>query len=200
MGSMKTAAIVVVFLMVGGSVQVVSAGVEPSPFTPQINQIVAVVNSLNSIHDQSNRILAILPNDILPSHNINKAVNRLGAMENKLYLLDNLVNIIGEEVMGIPADNKHEPTDVVTALDEVASSAGGIAERVTQFLGLPPDDIHPDFLGALGLVREAALDVNETAMFYSGEIGGAPPFVCSDFTNEENCLLNNCLWVSGVCL
>ena len=57
-----------------------------------------MVNSLNSIQDQVNHVLGIPPDDQLPSPNIIGVVNHLGAMENKLLLLDDMVRTIGEEV------------------------------------------------------------------------------------------------------
>ena len=93
MRSIKTLVLTsLAFLIVGGIMQMAIAGVEPSPFRPEINQLGAVVNSLNSIHDQINRVLGKPPpDDSIPGPDINGVVNRLAAMDNKLYLLDDMV-------------------------------------------------------------------------------------------------------------
>ena len=67
------------------------AGIEPSPFTPEINQLGAVSNGLNSCLDRVNKVLSSPPDDVIPSPNVNGAVNRLEAITGQMNSLNDFI-------------------------------------------------------------------------------------------------------------
>jgi hypothetical protein len=191
-------AVLMSLMVVIGSVQTATAGVEPSPFLPEINQLGAVVNSLDSIHNRIEMVLAIPPpDDQAPGPDVTGEVNRLEAIDNKLVLLNDMVYTIGEEVLAAPADE--QKLAVAEAMVFVADAAEGIAGSIDY--AVLPDDLHLDFKAALDMVLGSAMDLMATALFWNRQLSEIPVDDCADYENQTDCEFNGCLWLPdyGVC-
>jgi hypothetical protein len=81
------------------------AGIEPSPWKPEINKLNALENNLRSIHERVTRVLNIPPDPFTPSPNVNGAVGRLSAMENQLILVNHMLVSVMDEVLQTPPNH-----------------------------------------------------------------------------------------------
>ena len=90
-----------VLLLLGAFSSIVYAGFDPSPFQPEINELNAVVNELNSIEDRLQNTLALPANDV-------GLINQLETMTNELTLLTGRVETVQESV-GSGSDVAGEP-------------------------------------------------------------------------------------------
>lgn len=172
------------------SMRAVTAGVEPTPFLPEINQLGAVVNSLDSIHNRIEMVLALPPDDQTPGPDGTGVVNRLGAIDNKLALLNNIVYTIGAKVLAAPADE--QKLAVAEAMVFVADAAEGIAGSIDN--AILADDLYFDCMTALEMVRETALDLRDTALFWNLKIIEIPVDDCAAYDNQTDCENNGCTW------
>ena len=171
------------------------AGVEPSPFMPEINKLGAITNNLNSIHDRVIKVLACPPDDSLLCPDVNGAVGRLSAMENQLVRIDALTISVVEEVLATPPDDNRG--DIVPALREVKNSSLAILETI--IVGSRPDDMQPpeEFIRALSNVRDKAQDLAVGAQEFIANIeaNGEPTPVCyvnSDCQDRTECIFGSC--------
>ena len=192
MRMIKNLGLIALVLTVGaGSMQMATAGTEPSPFKPEINKLNAFDNHLTAIQEIVNRVLACPPDDNMPG-----TVRRLSAMDRQLYLLDASVESLVEEVMGTPSDDQHDWNDVVPALTSVKDTAQGIVRSIDDpYLGCPPDDQRSaDALEQISLTADMLV---ENATQYIGDLSG-----------EVNCAslsggacLEPCMWnePTGTC-
>ncbi len=74
----------------------------------------------------------------------------------------------------VPPPDDGEP--VLFALADVRDSADSIATSANAFLVTPPDDtIPPEFLGAVGSVKNSAQDIVNTAQRFIRQIIGEVP-------------------------
>jgi len=143
------------------------AGVEPSPFQPEINQLGAIANILHSADFRVAKSIAYPPDPCFPpdpcnSPDLNGAVNRLEAIGNQVSSADDMVKAMIEEVMGV------EPTpfragDLIPALEVVSDAGGVISARIGDFT--PDPNLSADYLEALEGVAGKASDVVETAQW-----------------------------------
>ena len=81
-----------------------TAGIEPSPFKPEINKLDAVSHNLASIYDRIEKVLDCPPGDQKSCPNVKGAVGRLYAINNKLLRLDGRVTSVADEVLDTPHD------------------------------------------------------------------------------------------------
>lgn len=172
------------------SMRVATAGVEPTPFLPEINQLGAVVNSLDMINNRIEMVLALPTDDQAPGPDGTGAVNRLGAIDNKLALLSNIVYTIGAVVLAAPADE--QKLAVAEAMVFVADAAERIAGSIDN--AVLPDDLYLDFITALEMVRESALDLRDTALFWNLKLIEIPVDDCANYDNQTDCENNGCTW------
>ena len=68
-----------------------SAGIEPEPFQPEINQLGALENILVSANSRINMAIENPPDPFTPSPDVNGAVNRMEAINNQLVSVDDMV-------------------------------------------------------------------------------------------------------------
>jgi hypothetical protein len=185
MRMIKTVGLIALVVAVGvGSTQIATAGIEPSPFKPEINKLNALNNHLTAIQEIVNRVLACPPNG-----NIQGTVRRLLAMDRQLYLLDASVEPLVEEVMGTQPDDQHDWNDVVPALTSVKDTAQGIVESIeVPFLDCLPDDQR--LVDALEQIRLTADMLVKNATQYIGNLSGE--VTCTDFTGDV--CPPSCVW------
>lgn len=123
-------------LFMTGLANLAEAGIEPSPFTPEINQLGAAVNILDSADRRILKVIANPPDETEPSPNLEGALYRLAAINNQLNSVDDMVQSLADEVMGT------EPSpfrlDVLPALEEVRVEALKIVANIQEFTGLEP--------------------------------------------------------------
>lgn len=135
----------------------VLAGVEPSPFQPEINQLGAVANILSSADFRVAKTMEYPPDPCTPPDPckyLNGDVNRLEAINNQIGSADNMVFSMIDEVMGF------EPTpfrqDLIPPLVVVGDVAGGIADNIDVFIRNSAGAYAPEFIEALELVSGSA--------------------------------------------
>ena len=136
------------------------AGLEPMPFKPQINKLNAIQKSLNSIQTVVMQKLGIPPDPVEPGPNVIGAVNSLEAKNRQLILLNGFLDSVMEEVLGFP------PAPYRVALEGVRDASQGIADMIGEFLSAPPNPYYPEFLSALGDVRNLAQFLSDNASYY----------------------------------
>jgi len=171
------------------------AGVEPSPFQPEINQLGAVENVINSTYERIVKVMDMAPVLDEPSPNLNGAVNRLDAIDKQLMSADDIIFSVIAEVMGV------EPTpfreDLIPALEAVRDAAQAIDNEINVFL--PPTgadgQILPKlFVTALTHVQVSAQDISTHAQDYIDAIS-SPDGDCASYDNEEVCEADlSCDW------
>jgi hypothetical protein len=129
-----------IVLLLGVFTSIVFAGTEPSPFQPEINELNAVVNQLNTIEYNLQNTLT------LPADETG-LINQLETISNKLDLLNNKVRDVKETLQVPPDDIKVEE-----ALFSVQENTQEIIDIAEEYLGTPPDPISPAFREALEIV------------------------------------------------
>lgn len=174
------------------------AGVEPSPFQPEINQLGAVTNSLNSCLDRVQKIISFPPNPVLSSPDLNGAINRLEAIDGQGNSLNDFVANTILSVMGVePSPFK---ADLIPALESAGSISQAIVDVIVDFFEHPPEpgyEAPESFRVALENVMFSAIDLTETIengiiQLRSGEcvISGYDEFACMENVT--------CSWVSDI--
>ena len=182
------------------------AGIEPSPWKPEINKLNALENNLRSIHERVNRVLGAPPDPWTPSPNVNGVVGRLSAMENQLLLVNSMLVSVMDEVLGTPPPDPWVPADMIPALQGIKAASQGIADSVNAYLSVPPDPWVPAaFISALTNVRNASQNIADDAVQYMSGGGGCIPGVwcgclgtatsCGVFTEPTSCRAQvGCTW------
>lgn len=170
-------------LLTSVNISEVLAGVEPSPFQPEINQLGAIANILQSADFRVAKSIAHPPEPCVPpdpcnSPDLNGAVNRLEAISNQVSSADDMVKAMIEEVMGF------EPTpfrteDLIPALEVVRDAGSSISARIGDFT--PDPNLSIDYLEALEGVADKAADVVETSQWGIDEFG----MRCPCFSDSE---------------
>lgn len=145
------------------------AGVEPSPFKPEINKLNAIENGLHSVGERVNLVLASPPGQNVQSPAVQGVVGRLSAMGNQLSLLDGMINSVMDEVLQTSPDGS-VPKDLIPALDGVKTASQTVADSVGVFLGSNPS-IPIVFSDALASVKGLSQTVADDAVRYLS--GGA---------------------------
>lgn len=170
------------------------AGIEPSPFKPEINQLGAAVNILNSADNRILKVMATPPDDTEPGPGLEGAVNRLAAINNQLYSVEDMINSLVTEVMGT------EPSpfrvDVIPALQEVVAAGTRITTNIEQIMGVEPcpfltgaviEGTEPSpFIDALVGVQCAAQSIVDTTANHIRAITAGMD--CSAIVNPELCV------------
>jgi hypothetical protein len=185
--------IALVLTVVAGSTQMANAGVEPSPFKPEINKLNAFDNHLTAIQEIVNRVLACPPDGSMTG-----TVRRLSAMDRQLYLLDASLESLMEEVMGTQPDDQHDWNDVAPALTSVKDTAQGIVRSIDEsYLDCSPDDQRlVDALEQISLTADMLVEnANQYIRDLSGEVD------CGELTEGDCNSSPPCKWnePTGTC-
>ena len=175
----------------------VLAGVEPSPFQPEINQLGAVANILNSAEFRIVKTMNAPPESCVlpdPCKDLNGDVNRLEAINNQISSAQYMVESMIYEVMGV------EPSpfrgDLVAPLEVVRDVAEGIvtgiAEKMREYEQV---DVAHEFKEALQSLSFSAIDLVTTAVEGIEQLSQPP--VCADIVDEDVCnAIQGCSWTS----
>jgi hypothetical protein len=161
----KTAALIVLVLLLL-LVLPAMAGVEPSPFAPQIGKLNSIANSLSSVSQRLNAAYTRM--GVGPSP-FRSEVNQWEAEANKLDVLQGRLDLVV-----IVLEDEELDTDVEDALVKVKEAAKSVVEATKQWEegepgnngGLLPDALVPVREGAEAIVSS----VNEILRYngYSG--------------------------------
>lgn len=175
-----------------------SAGVEPSPFQPQINQLGAVANILNAADFRVAKTLShppdpcVPPDPCEPGPDLNGVVNKLNAIDRQIMSADDMVFSMIEEVMGF--DPTPFRTDLIPALEIVGDAAQGISDKVSTFIETQREGLPVDFIDALWYVGNSALSMVETVSNSIEQLQSGSG--CSLYENQEDCVQgSSCVWV-----
>ena len=125
--SMAVVSVAVILGMATGAM----AGIDPQPFTPEINQLGAVENGLSSCLNRITKVLSPPPDDGHPTPNVNGVVNRLEAIDGQINSLNNFIISTVDAVLGVDPNPFRE--GVITALEQVKGVAVGIADTIDLF-------------------------------------------------------------------
>lgn len=172
----------------------VMAGIEPSPFQPQINQLYASENMLRAIEHVVLQTQENPPIEGQPSPSLTGALNKLDTTGERVTSVSGFITSIYEEVMGT------EPSpfrpDIVPALESVQWAAEDIAAAIRDYLRTPPSGVPEAFLGSLDSVAGSAEFIVNEVQLYIEELTGTPPIDCAGIQDEATC--NNtggaCVW------
>lgn len=175
----------------------VLAGVEPSPFQPEINQLGAVANILESAEYRIVNTMFHPPDPCMPPEpckGLNGAVNRLEAIDNQVSSAGNMVYSMINEVMGFePMPFRVE--DLVLPLEAVRGVAEVIVGEIYLFMDTNPDSQAPEFLDALGQVSGSAILLIETVDHGIRQFSGGPTECCDIYEETECSMYDECSWV-----
>jgi hypothetical protein len=161
----------------------VMAGIEPSPFQPQINQLNASENILSSIEQVVTITIENPPIEGQPSPNLTGALNKLEATDVRVTSVSGFITSIYEEVMGT------EPSpfraDIVPALEYVKMAAEDIVNAIARYA--PPAGVPQQFIDALGAVGFSAQGIVDDVQLYIEILTGTPPIDCAGIHDEVTC-------------
>ena len=168
---------------------VANAGIEPSPWQPEINQLGAVENVLVSANDRIVKVMAKPPDDITPSPDLNGALNRLDAINKQLVSVDDMVASMIAEVMGIEPSPFADLPDLVPALTGVNGAAQIIVDEIQAKLGVEPTPFVPELPSKLRDVRDSAQIISTHTQEYINQIAAPCPdtVACGAFGSQEDC-------------
>jgi len=188
----KTSVVAGLFLL-SAQISGVMAGVEPSPFQPEINQLGAVANILDSAEFRIVKTMSVPPEPCVPPDpckSLYGDVNRLEAINGQVYSAHYMIISMIEEVMGV------EPSpfraDLVAPLEVV----GGVAEEIVTKIELfgSPGNVPEEFILALQSVSESAALVVSTVT--DGILLLSQDPECVDITDQEYCnSIEGCVWI-----
>jgi hypothetical protein len=136
-----------ILLLLGAFSSIVYAGFDPTPFQPEINSLMAVVNELNSIENRLQNTLALPANEV-------GLINQLETMTNELTLLTDRVQAVQERVGSPP-----NPIEVCDAFLSVQDNTQDIIDVTNEVLSAPSDPLTPDVLEALELLNLEAISL-----------------------------------------
>lgn len=178
-------------LLASAHISGVLAGVEPSPFQPEINQLGAVANILSSADFRVFKTMSVPPDPCTPPDpckGLNGDVNRLEAIDNQIGSTENMILSMINEVMGF------EPTpfreDLIPPLGVVRDVAEGIVVRIGEYD--PTGPVAPEFTEALVNVAASAALLVETVDESVKRL--SEPMACTDYANETDCVEAGCTW------
>lgn len=187
---------VLTFLLIIGSTQMGSAGFEPSPFMPEINQLNASVNMLKSINHKFAKTMDTPPLEGESAYNINGALNKIEGIDVRLLSVGSMAGSIFADiaaVMGIEPSPFNDP-DLIAAFEAVKSALQQIEDTATREL---PANVVLKFIDALGVVEGTVQDLAGDIQAYITQLND-PTTDCipSDF-GQLACMKNtSCLWIT----
>jgi hypothetical protein len=197
--SLISIVIVSVFLITS----ITLAGVEPSPFQPQLNRLDYIQQRLNSIDGNIRAVLGIPPNDIRPINvvRINLMSYRLGFLN--WFMVSTMDSII-DAVLSLPPDDQMPVMDALNAIENVMSNdspEGGITEVVQSYMNeyFPSGEpIQPGlriFYNTLIQFSGNADMITGNTTDYIGQINDGSSY-CGSYDNQVDCITaDGCSWV-----
>jgi methyl-accepting chemotaxis protein len=185
--------IIVVSVFLLSSISVIAfAGTEPSPFKPNINQLGAVKNVLNSVKNRVEKVLSKPPDYSGSGASLKGTINRLEAIIEQLLSLDDKIFSIVEKVMGVEPTPFHPRSEVVPALENVRDSAQSIVDSIDV---LPVAKMPDESIWAVEDVRESAQDVANNTQSYINLFSDFT-IDCDSITDKIECKEEpSCDWV-----
>jgi hypothetical protein len=153
-----------------GDFGVATAGTEPSPFTPAINQFGAAENILVSASSRIVKTMDHPPDPFVPSPNLTGALNRLDAINKQLVSVDDMVASMIEEVMGLEPSPFHPLTEIIPAVSGVKNAAQGIVDEIEARMGVEPSPFVPAFEERLRGVQSSAQALSTHTQSYIDQI------------------------------
>lgn len=153
-----------------GNFGVAIAGTEPSPFTPEINQLGAAQNILVSAGSRIVKGMDNPPDPAVPSPDLTGALKRLDAITNQLVSVDDMVVSLAEEVMGIDPSPFEPLTDIVPALSGVQNAAQAIVDEIEARMGVEPSPFVPAYEDGLRIVQSSAQTISTHTQNYIDQI------------------------------
>ncbi len=175
------------------------AGVEPSPFTPEINQCNAAVNMLDATDHKLDITLDKAP---VEGENINGALNQLETTEKRILSVGSFIDSIFSDiaaVMGTEPSPFNDP-DLITAFETVKSAAQQVVDTSQREL---PAGVPSQFIDALNFVGDSADRIVQKTEGYIEQLSGTPTGCVIDESKDEfACMENvNCAWdpTTGTC-
>lgn len=175
-----------------GNFGVATAGVEPSPFQPEINQLGAAENILISAKTRIVGAMEVPPDPCCPSPDLEGAVNRLGAINSQLMSVDAMVTSIIDEVMGVEPEPFSDLPDLAPALIGVQGAAQVIVNEIEARLGFEPTPFVPDFRDALVEVQGSAQTISTNAETYINQLCPVGTNICLEISSLAECESNIC--------
>lgn len=171
----------------------VLAGIEPSPFTPEINQCNAAVNMLEATDHKLNITLDKAP---VGEENITGALNQLETTEKRLVSVGSFIDSIWSDiaaVMGFEPSPFNDP-DLIAAFEAVQSAAQQVADTAAREL---PEGVPSQFIDALGQVGFTAEELVENVTAYIGQL--SDEINCGGLTGDA--CIPPCEWnpETGIC-
>jgi cell wall-associated NlpC family hydrolase len=163
------------------------AGIEPSPFTPDINQCNAAINMLEATDHKLNITLDKAPID---GGNITGALNQLATTEKRLVSVGSFIDSIFADiaaVMGFEPSPFNDP-DLIAAFEAVKSAAQQVVDSAAREL---PVGVPSQFIDALEQLSFTAEELVGDVTAYIGELspGGVD---CSGLTGDA--CVPPCVW------
>lgn len=188
------AGVVAGLFLVSAQISQVMAGVEPSPFQPEINQLGAVANILNSAEFRIVKTMGVPPEPCVPPDpckGLDGDVNRLAAINGQVSSAQYMIESMIEEVMGV------EPSpfwgDLVAPLQVVRGVAQGIADGIDEQLGEYGLNVAVEFIDALESVSGSAVNLVHAVDVGIRALSESPE--CSEILDEDYCVESGCYWI-----
>lgn len=182
--------IVVSAFFLSGTAVKAFARTEPSPFKPNINQLGAVENILNSAKNRVEKVLS--KQSGVPGPSLKGTVNRLEAITEQLTSLDDKIFSIIEEIMGVEPTPFHPRSEVVPALETVRDAAQSIVDSIN---ASPVAKMSDGSIWAVEDVRESAQDVADNTQSYINLFSDFN-IDCDSITTRSECEEEpSCDWV-----
>ena len=184
-------------ILISAQISVAMAGVEPSPFLPEINQLGAVANILDSAEFRIVKTMSAPPEVCVPPDpckGLNGDVNRLEAINNQVSSAQYMIESMIYEVMGV------EPSpfrgDLIAPLNVVGDVAQGIVDGIGEKIGeyALSGNVPDDFIFALESVANSTIDLVEAVQDGVMLLSESPE--CADILDEEYCVDSGCYWIS----
>lgn len=143
------------------------AGFEQSPFRPEINQLEAAVNIINSDNNRVIQMVVSPPEYGLSSPNLNGALNRAEAVYRQLESVNGFISDIVYSVMGV--DQSPFRKDIVPELENARDAAQTLVNSIEDN-PLEVGEVPDEFIHAVGNVRTVAQLIVDDIEYYIGWI------------------------------
>jgi len=162
-----------ILFLISSSFSFVIAGVEPSPFQPEINQLGAAENILLSIGHVVIKTIDTASFDA-DNNSLNGALNKLEATNTRLESVSGFITFIREEVMGV------EPSpflgDLVPALEQVVIVSQQIVSSLEPYLGTGANmNLPQEVIVKLVEIQNSAVGIESYTQSFIKDLNGSLP-------------------------
>jgi hypothetical protein len=154
----RTFAKITIFIVTLCLLSPLLAGVEPSPFTQDINKLGAVTNGLNSGREGVKKLLGMLPDPDAPGTKQKDAVVRFEEIDKQIYLLNVMTFSIVTKFLAAPSDDLYGDMrgEIVHALGMVRDASQGIGDVIIDTSLDWTDSYAPEIMQALSDMVDSA--------------------------------------------